>query len=248
MGKASQHRKKCRCVVVPRDELLRWKTVFRLRPEFRRGAPWSGFLASAILHAGFFTALAVAPHFAAREVVVSCPVEVRLEPPRLYAVEVEPVSGAKKEAAAEPAAEKIEVPVEEKPSPLSSQSQAVAASAVGESNYWQQVRTAVASRVRYPDSARINHIEGYALVKLTIDGEGRLCGVEAIECSSKVFGRYATEAVVRAAPFPAPSNAGTPPLSALIPVYFKVNNKTNIFAGTAILSNGSRLIRDFRLH
>ena len=225
MGKASQHRKKRRCVVVPRDELLRWKTVFRLRPEYQRGIPWSGFLISAIIHAGVFTTLAVAPFFPAHEVVVTCPVEVLLEPPRLYAVDVKPASGAKEEKTTEQAEQKIEVPVEEKPAPASSQSQAVAASAAGESNYWQQVRTAVAGRVRYPDSARINQVEGYALVKLTIDGEGRLCGAEAIECSSKVFGRSATEAVVQAAPFPAPSDAGAPPLSAVIPVYFKVNNK-----------------------
>ena len=211
--------------MVPRDELSRWKIVFRLRPEFQRGLPWLGFLISTVLHAGVFTALAVAPHFTAREVVVSCPVEVLLEPPRLYAVDVKPMSGAKEEQKTEPAEQKIEVPVEEKPAPSSSQSQAVAASAAGESNYWQQVRTAVAGQVRYPNSARINNIEGYALVKLTIDGEGRLCGAEAIECSSKIFGRYATEAVVRAAPFPAPSHAGTPPLSAVIPVHFKVNNK-----------------------
>ena len=211
--------------MVPRDELSRWKIVFRLRPEFQRGLPWLGFLISTVLHAGVFTALAVAPHFTAREVVVSCPVEVLLEPPRLYAVDVKPMSGAKEEQKTEQAEQKIEVPVEEKPAPASSQSQAVAASAAGESNYWQQVRTAVAGQVRYPNSARINNIEGYALVKLTIDGEGRLCGAEAIECSSKIFGRYATEAVVRAAPFPAPSHAGTPPLSAVIPVHFKVNNK-----------------------
>ena len=269
--------------MVPRDELSRWKIVFRLRPEFQRGLPWLGFLISTVLHAGVFTALAVAPHFTAREVVVSCPVEVLLEPPRLYAVDVKPMSGAKEEqkalqylqqaeeeyevqvtqnrnaggggggagsiaedladlfelekdklanqyetasrASEMQAEQKIEVPVEEKPAPASSQSQAVAASAAGESNYWQQVRTAVAGQVRYPNSARINNIEGYALVKLTIDGEGRLCGAEAIECSSKIFGRYATEAVVRAAPFPAPSHAGTPPLSAVIPVHFKVNNK-----------------------
>ena len=211
--------------MVPRDELSRWKIVFRLRPEFQRGLPWLGFLISTVLHAGVFTALAVAPHFTAREVVVSCPVEVLLEPPRLYAVDVKPMSGAKEEQKTEPAEQKIEVPVEEKPAPASSQSQAVAASAAGESNYWQQVRTAVAGQVRYPNSARINNTEGYALVKLTIDGEGRLCGAEAIECSSKIFGRYATEAVVRAAPFPAPSHAGTPPLSAVIPVHFKVNNK-----------------------
>ena len=213
-------------MVVPRDELLQWKTVFRLRPEYQRGIPWSGLLISVMVHAGVFTALAVAPFFPAHEeVVVTCPVEVLLEPPRLYAVDVKPASGAKEEQKTEQAEQKIEVPVEEKPAPASSQSQAVAASAAGESNYWQQVRTAVAGQVRYPNSARINNIEGYALVKLTIDGEGRLCGAEAIECSSKNFGRYATEAVVRAAPFPAPSHAGTPPLSAVIPVHFKVNNK-----------------------
>ena len=234
--------------MVPRDELSRWKIVFRLRPEFQRGLPWLGFLISTVLHAGVFTALAVAPHFAAREVVVSCPVEVLLEPPKLHAVDVNPMSGAKKEEKAEPAAEKIEVPIEEKPSPSSSQSQAVAASAAGESNYWQQVRTAVAGRVRYPNSARVNQVEGYALVKLTIDGEGRLCGAEAIECSSKIFGRYATEAVVQAAPFPVPSDAGTPPLSAVIPVYFRINNQERVFADAAIPSDGAHLIRDFRLH
>ena len=212
-------------MVVPRDELSRWKIVFRLRPEFQRGLPWLGFLISTVLHAGGFTALAVAPYFTAREVVVSCPVEVLLEPPRLYAVDVKPMSGAKEEQKTEPAEQKIEVPVEEKPAPSSSQSQAVAASAAGESNYWQQVRTAVAGQVRYPNSARINHIDGYALVKLTIDGEGHLCGAETIECSSRVFGQYATEAVMRAAPFPAPPDAGTPPLSAVIPVFFKVSNK-----------------------
>ena len=210
-------------MVVPRDELLQWKTVFRLRPEYQRGIPWSGLLISVMVHAGVFTALAVVPFFPAHEVVVTCPAEVLLEPPRLYAVDVKPASGAKEERKTEQAEQKIEVPVEEKPAPASSQSQAVAASAAGESNYWQQVRTAVANQVRYPDFARRQRREGYVLVRLSIDADGRLSSVVPLESSSRIFVESAAQAVEKAAPFPPPPAGVSEELTAVIPICFRMD-------------------------
>jgi len=95
----------------------------------------------------------------------------------------------------------------------------------GESNYWQVVRAAVASHIRYPAFARRQNQEGYALIKLTIDPTGQLREVVPLESSAGLFSKCATAAAEKASPFPPPTNCAAAVLSAVIPIHFRIDNK-----------------------
>ncbi|MFH0878203.1 MAG: energy transducer TonB, partial [Lentisphaerota bacterium] len=111
----------------------------------------------------------------------------------------------------------------EPPAPSSGMSQAVVASAQGESNYWQMVRTAVAGQARYPAFARRQRNEGYVLVQLSIDAQGQVQEVLPLEASSQLFLQSAMDAVEKASPFPPPTNCTPGVLTAAIPIIFRIN-------------------------
>jgi TonB family protein len=94
----------------------------------------------------------------------------------------------------------------------------------GESNYWQIVRSSIASKVRYPAFARRQKREGFALVQLTIDTHGELRDLIPLESSAPVFQQCAADAVEKAAPFPPPDHCNSAVLSAVIPIHFRIDN------------------------
>lgn len=95
---------------------------------------------------------------------------------------------------------------------------------VGESNYWQSVRTAIARQVRYPCFAQRQRREGYVLIELSIDAQGQLRSIVPLESSSSIFLRSATEAVEKAAPFPPPANRTSDVITAILPIHFRMNH------------------------
>jgi TonB family protein len=72
-------------------------------------------------------------------------------------------------------------------------------------DYWQAVRDRIASRVRYPRSARRRGVEGIVAVHLTVDLLGNLVQAGAADTGADPDLRAsALRAVASAAPFPAP--------------------------------------------
>lgn len=90
------------------------------------------------------------------------------------------------------------------------------------SPFWQAVRSAVARNISYPPAAKRQGIEGMAVLRLTVDLDGRLLEAVPVESSADVFAEAALRAVRRAAPFPTLTNDITA-LSVVLPVRFRLD-------------------------
>ncbi|SPD72904.1 TonB related protein [uncultured Desulfobacterium sp.] len=72
-------------------------------------------------------------------------------------------------------------------------------------DYYEMVRLRIESRKRYPDSARLKHIEGRTTVRFVIDQDGKASDVEVIQAARyQILNGAALEAVKKASPFPRP--------------------------------------------
>ena len=197
-----------RTVVVDRERL----EVFRTPPWWSRRARFaiSGFaLALALcLHAVAVAAVAVWQKQAPVEILETHAVTVLPEIPPVEAFVAPPDSsgdGTGERAAADaPAVE-----------------QAVSVS----SNYWDQVRAAIAGRVRYPRAAVLRRVEGTVDLQLTVDRNGSLRFVAPLNAPPESLAQAAVDAARRAAPFPANTNGACEVASVILPVHFLLKQK-----------------------
>jgi TonB family protein len=73
---------------------------------------------------------------------------------------------------------------------------------VSEAGYWDDVRDAIARKLRYPDRLGAKRTEGSVLLRIVLDGSGRLLDVEVVSSKANAAFEYAAlQAVRRAAPF-----------------------------------------------
>jgi TonB family protein len=93
----------------------------------------------------------------------------------------------------------------------------------GDLCFWQSVRDAVSHKVRYPNIARQNGVQGFATVRMTVNAHGQLLDASVSNSSTEVFGESALSAVRRAAPFKAPTNAVDGTLVAVLPFRFQIS-------------------------
>ena len=91
------------------------------------------------------------------------------------------------------------------------------------SNYWDAVRAAIAGRVRYPQAAIRQGIEGTIDLRLTLDGQGALLEVVPLESTPEILVQSAMSAAHRAAPFPRNTSGTSHVASAVLPVHFQLN-------------------------
>jgi protein TonB len=106
--------------------------------------------------------------------------------------------------------------------PPPSQPAATVGADAAASNYWHSVRSSIVASLRYPPPARRRGIEGRVIVKLVIDGQGRLVQAVPISEAETLLKQAALTAIRTAAPFPPPPTAMEPTVSTLIPIRFEI--------------------------
>ena len=88
--------------------------------------------------------------------------------------------------------------------------------------YWLNVRSAIASKVRYPRSGGRSRLPETVHLQLDIDAAGVLIEVKAVApFADAAFTRAAMLAVTRAAPYAVPEAAKGEHVSAVLPITFK---------------------------
>ncbi len=117
---------------------------------------------------------------------------------------------------------------QETPSPPPEPAASAQVESASDNSYWSIVRSMIAHRLRYPNQARPDHLEGRVVLRLCLQSDGRLIAVDIAESSApELLAEAALKAVLRAAPFPAATNdfAGGE-LTALLPVRFDWDDST----------------------
>lgn len=89
--------------------------------------------------------------------------------------------------------------------------------------YVGQIRKLVIKEIEYPKRAIIEKTEGLVVIKVSVDRNGSLVGVDIIQPADDLLDAAATRAVQKAAPFPKPNSdvEGTV-FEAQIPIVFKL--------------------------
>lgn len=196
-----------RKVVVDRKRL----EAFRTPPWWSRRARFamSGFaLALAVcLHAAAVAAVAVWQRQASAEILETHAVAILPEIPPVEAFVTSPDS--------------IGDGIYERAADMSATEQALSVS----SNYWDQVRAAIAGRVRYPKAAVLRKVEGTVDLHLMVDRDGFLRLAVPLNAPPESLAQAAVDAARRAAPFPANTNGGYEVTSVILPVHFLLKQK-----------------------
>ena len=91
------------------------------------------------------------------------------------------------------------------------------------SNYWSEVYTVIAKKLRYPTVARMQGLEGDVTIQIRIDSDGHLQEVNERETSARMFSRAVLTAAQRAVPYPSPPEQLQTPVELEIPISFRLD-------------------------
>ena len=94
----------------------------------------------------------------------------------------------------------------------------------GADNYFNLIRAMIEKQKKYPYSARKRRIQGRVVVRLIIDSDGGLHGLNLVKkAESDILNRAALDAVRRAAPFPGPPKSlRSGPVRLEVPIVFNL--------------------------
>lgn len=108
---------------------------------------------------------------------------------------------------------------------IGTESRGTSGSTTGWSIYLEHIRRRIERTKSYPAAARDAGIEGSVLLRLQIDGQGRVQGVRVLRSDDELLTESARSAVTLAAPFPPPPHEEPArPLELDIPLRFRMED------------------------